>query len=936
MKITRIHLENIRSYEDQTVEFPEGTILIHGENGAGKTSLLMGLFGGLFLSNITNVDGNDFNVGDLVRRGEDKGRVELDFVVDDNEYSVEWEMPGADSGSQSKATLSSPVLSDPVSGIRDVQQEVTNLLGMNEDDFSSSAYVQQGEIDRLIEANDRGAMIDSLLGLDQIEEYIERAKMTRRGARRTYERCQERRRGQEANLDDYDHDEDGYIEEIQRLKAEIDEQKDLVENHQDHIDETLVPRLNDFTDKLDRYDTLSERLSTKQEQIDEAESEKVDARKTKQESDDAITEHKSVISDLRDEIETLDDEAEYDLSSGEGAADALNAVQDDLLDAQQEKNTLENEYNNVRDDLMDAKSDLGDVNNDIEEARTQAEEKELAIEDAEGDVESYRDELCEQLRDLADTLEEYDVETNFGTDEDGEIDIDVATDALVPLARERIPERREQLSDEINEVTGEIGRLETKVETLNDQIEEFQELGEAGECPKCGQAVEEAHVDEEIDELENERDNVEAKITSIEEDKKQLQRRHGQLSGIRNTVNDAIDFYTDTLVEARERVEDLRGDREDITEEIDELETEESELHDLIDDLETTVEEREAAFEEAEARMESIADSRETVKQADAKYDAINDCQTKIEQEQQTISYADDRIENLDDQLDAYRDEKESIEDELGDLDPEELRERKATYEDEIESHRESRDEAQSRVEDLRGEVAGVETTLDNLRDLQENIAELEHRERWADSVQEDIEHTLSIYNEVQSDLRETYLGYLNEYANDIFKDIYKNSSYQQVRITEEHDETYDTYDYDIQLLRDDGTMEDPANASGGERAVVNLALRAGIYRLIAQIRGAGGTLPPFILDEPTTFLDEGHVGQLEQMLDTINEWDVAQVFVVSHDESLIHGADHECLVTKDEGSASQVEMRLAGQDYEGGDGTEVALSDGGSGERNP
>ena len=138
------------------------------------------------------------------------------------------------------------------------------------------------------------------------------------------------------------------------------------------------------------------------------------------------------------------------------------------------------------------------------------------------------------------------------------------------------------------------------------------------------------------------------------------------------------------------------------------------------------------------------------------------------------------------------------------------------------------------------------------------------------------------------------------------------------MRITETHDETHDTYDYDIRLLREDGTTEDPRNASGGERAVVNLALRAGIYRLIAQIRGGDqSTLPPFILDEPTTFLDEGHVGQLEEMLDTITGWDVPQVIVVSHDESLIHGADHECLVTKDGDGASQVEMRLAGERYE-------------------
>jgi len=75
MKIKALTLQNIRSYEDQTVDFPDGTILIRGDNGAGKTSLLMGIFGGLFLSKIRNVGTNDFNLDDLVRRGEDKGIV---------------------------------------------------------------------------------------------------------------------------------------------------------------------------------------------------------------------------------------------------------------------------------------------------------------------------------------------------------------------------------------------------------------------------------------------------------------------------------------------------------------------------------------------------------------------------------------------------------------------------------------------------------------------------------------------------------------------------------------------------------------------------------------------------------------------------------------------------------------------------------------------
>ncbi len=811
MKINQIHLENIRSYEEQTVEFPEGTILIHGENGTGKTSLLMGLFGGLFLSNITNVGNNNFNLSDLVRRGADKGHVGLDFEVDGDEYAVEWTMPGEDSGSQSSATLTSPALSEPISGITNVQREVTALIGMDEDDFSSSAYVKQGEIDRLIEANDRGAMIDSLLGLDQIEKYIERAKLGRRGARRAYERCQERRRGQEENLDTYDYDEDGYVSEIQRLADEIDEAKATVKRYQDHIDDKLTPTLNRITDALERYDTLSAQLSTKETQIDRAESERTETRRSKQESKDQIDQYKAQIADISAEINTLKDKVEYDLSSAESTANALDAVREDLLSAQEEKNICKNGYNNAKGDLVDARTDVGDIAADLDEARDDKSAMAEAIEEAEYTVEAHEADLREQLRDLAGTLADFEVETNFGGDDpetEGDVDLAVATDALAPLVRERIPERQETLTDEIDELTGEIGRLETKAEQFSEDVDELRELGKAGECLKCGQNVNESHVEDEIAEAEHERENIEAAITEQKDKKKRLQRLSGQLSGIRNTINDMIDFRDDTLAEAREKVEDLREARADLRKEIDDLEDEKADLEATIDDLETTVSDHKEAFETAQEAMEAVADTREMVKDIDEKYDTIDEHQTKIEQKQQSITHADETIERLDGRLEMLRDKREEIKNKLGDLDADELKERKTAFENEIETWEGNRDETQNRVEDLRDEYARVDTTLDSLRDLKENIAELERRERWTDSVRADLEQILSIYNEVQSDLRETYLDYLNEYANDIFKEIYKNSSYQQVIITEEHDETYNTYDYDIQLLRDDGTTE--------------------------------------------------------------------------------------------------------------------------------
>jgi DNA repair exonuclease SbcCD ATPase subunit len=224
-------------------------------------------------------------------------------------------------------------------------------------------------------------------------------------------------------------------------------------------------------------------------------------------------------------------------------------------------------------------------------------------------------------------------------------------------------------------------------------------------------------------------------------------------------------------------------------------------------------------------------------------------------------------------------------------------------------------EEREEELQELRDDRTGLEVELEKYQELQEKVELWEKKEKWADEVYQEIESTISVYEEVKSELREKYIAYINEFTNDIFEKIYKNSSYQQVIVDEVEDNG--DYDYTVELLTDENTTEDPSNASGGERAIVNLSLRAGIYRLIAKREGGEQSrLPPFILDEPTTFLDEDHVERLEDMLEEIEEWDVPQVIVVSHDEQLIHGADHECVVRKDEATdSSQIEVRKAGED---------------------
>ena len=45
MLLKRLYVENLRSYKKQEVIFPKGSILLSGDIGSGKTTILEGLVG---------------------------------------------------------------------------------------------------------------------------------------------------------------------------------------------------------------------------------------------------------------------------------------------------------------------------------------------------------------------------------------------------------------------------------------------------------------------------------------------------------------------------------------------------------------------------------------------------------------------------------------------------------------------------------------------------------------------------------------------------------------------------------------------------------------------------------------------------------------------------------------------------------------------------
>src|SRR5579859_286531 len=82
MLITKVELENIKSYRHASVNFRRGTTAIRGQNGAGKTTLVEAIGFALF-------DYLPYSQAQFVREGERSGQVRVSFIAgDDRLYEV--------------------------------------------------------------------------------------------------------------------------------------------------------------------------------------------------------------------------------------------------------------------------------------------------------------------------------------------------------------------------------------------------------------------------------------------------------------------------------------------------------------------------------------------------------------------------------------------------------------------------------------------------------------------------------------------------------------------------------------------------------------------------------------------------------------------------------------------------------------------------------
>jgi len=172
MLFKRLTLENIRSYENLSIEFPKGSVLLAGDIGAGKTSILLGLQFALFGLQPGQKGSS------ILRHGADEAYTSLDIEVDGEIVTLERTIKRSKSGSitQDKSIITSGTDRDELSTL-EMKDKVIRLLNYPKEFTKKSnllykftVYTPQEEMKAIVQEKPE-VRLDTLRHIFGIDRY---------------------------------------------------------------------------------------------------------------------------------------------------------------------------------------------------------------------------------------------------------------------------------------------------------------------------------------------------------------------------------------------------------------------------------------------------------------------------------------------------------------------------------------------------------------------------------------------------------------------------------------------------------------------------------------------------------------------------------------------------------------------------------------------
>lgn len=272
MIINKIRLENIRSYLAEEINFPEGSVLLSGDIGSGKSTVLLAAEFALF--------GSEKGSGNaLLRNGKTFGSVELDFEIDGRHVLVRRNLKRTDKSVKQDAGYIIVDGRKEEGTATELKAKILDLLNYPKDYLTRSkgllykytVYTPQEEMKRiLIESkDDRQHVLRKIFDIDKYKRVQENCTIFLRYLRSEIRVYEEKLKDKNRKFTEK--------EEKTRMLAEIEKELLAVKNELDKAKtktSEVMGNVSRYEEEMNKLNALRNKLSLVERDYEHALSDK--------------------------------------------------------------------------------------------------------------------------------------------------------------------------------------------------------------------------------------------------------------------------------------------------------------------------------------------------------------------------------------------------------------------------------------------------------------------------------------------------------------------------------------------------------------------------------------------------------------------------------------------------------------------------------------
>lgn len=228
MLLKKLQIENLRSYENQTIEFPSGSTLLSGDIGAGKTTILLAIEFALFGLQPSQKGSS------LLRNNKDNAKVTLEFAIENKNIMIERTLKKTSKSiSQDQASITIDNEKTEAS-ITEVKNKILNLLNYPSEFakktnllYKFTVYTPQEEMKQIIlePADLRLNTLRHVFGIDKYKKIQENTSILT-------SKLREKTRINEALISELDNDKENLNDQKQNLEQLKQKQTQTEQNYQ--------------------------------------------------------------------------------------------------------------------------------------------------------------------------------------------------------------------------------------------------------------------------------------------------------------------------------------------------------------------------------------------------------------------------------------------------------------------------------------------------------------------------------------------------------------------------------------------------------------------------------------------------------------------------------------------------------------------------------